>query len=97
MLLGCDSAKAIYTDDNRNAATDITLEECRITLLAANNTPSTAVIALHTQGLLKKRISHRFLMSGDFTYEAYVCILCHLKPLSRLHIKIKALCGLYGM
>jgi hypothetical protein len=26
MLLGCDIAKAIYTDDNRNAATDITLE-----------------------------------------------------------------------
>ena len=37
-LLGCDSAKAIYTHDNRNAATDITLEECRITLPAANST-----------------------------------------------------------
>jgi hypothetical protein len=58
MLLGCDSAKAIYTDDNRNAATDITLEECRITLLAANNTISTAVIASRMQGLLKKRVSH---------------------------------------
>ena len=46
MLLGCDSAKAIYTDDNRNAATDIIWEECRITLLAANNTVSTAEIIL---------------------------------------------------
>lgn len=59
MLLGCDSAKAIYTDDNRNAATDITLVECRITLLAANNTVSTTVITLLMQGLLKQLISHR--------------------------------------
>lgn len=86
MLLGCDSAKAIYTDDNRNAATDITLEECRITLVVANNAVSTAIIALHMQGLIKKLISHRFFMSGDFTYEAYICLLCHLKPLSRLHV-----------
>jgi hypothetical protein len=60
MLLGCDIAKAIYTDGNRNAATDITLEECRISLLAANNTVSTAVITLHAPGLLKRLIAHRF-------------------------------------
>jgi hypothetical protein len=51
MLLGCDSAKAIYTHDNRNAATDIALEVCRVTLLAANNPVSTAVIASCMQGL----------------------------------------------
>jgi hypothetical protein len=86
MLLGCDSAKAIYTDDNRNAATDITLEECRITLLATNNTVSTTVITLRMQGLLKQLISHRNFMSGDFKCEVCICLLYHLKLLSRLHL-----------
>jgi hypothetical protein len=85
MLLGCDSAKAIYTHDNRNAATDITLEECRITLLAANNAVSTAVIASYMRGLHKQLIPHRFFMFGDFTYEAYICLLFYLKPLPRIH------------
>jgi len=72
MLLGCDIAKAIYTDDNRNSATDITLEECRITLLAANNTVSTAEITLRMLGLFKQVISQRFFMSGDFKYDIII-------------------------
>ena len=95
MLLRCDGAKAIYTDDNRNAATDITLEECRITLLAANNTVSTAVITLRMQGLPKQLISHRIFTSEDFTCGLYLSFMSLKASFSTslvTHHRTKALC-----